>query len=694
MADPLAWKSGFSSDPFADPLSELPIAVKAAKPDAGVFPGQTAVRSGLTTTSNGHSLGALDDTVGEDDGISPTEGSGRTAPAIGLMVSGATSEWVGLGEPSYGIARNGDLGTAQQEFPGQVVSLGKMERFLSSTEHPNDGGEDAPESALSVGQLEITSGRGDPGGNELSLLAANLTVTTLADEAFGGGSLEAETADGGGLSLREALGIANAQAGTDTIDFDAALTGGTLTLTGGDLTISSDLVIDGDINDDGASDITVSGNYASRVFNVTDGTSTISGLAIVNGDAGSGYGDYGGGILVGATADLTVSNSTLMNNSAFIGGGVTNYYGTVTLTNSSLSGNFAYYDGGGMINAGTATLTNVTLSDNYSGLDGGGLSNFGTATLTNTTFFGNYAWFSGGGLYNSGAGTLTLTNSTFSGNEADVSGGGLANYGTATVADSTFSGNTASYRGGGLYNSSYVYTGNLTLTNSIVLGNSATYFADEFYAGSTVTKTGGNIIGTNIYSGSTGIGNTSATAVFASVVNGAGVLADNGGEVQTIALKVGGDAQDAGDATLLPADAQDLDGDANTAEDLPLDSRGVLRVMGGELDLGAFELTAGSSGDDFNGDGTSDILWFNAVTGSVGQFEMNNGSPTWRSIGTSGANWEITGTGDFNGDGTDDILWFNRHRRHSVVQRCTRQRRPVRNEQRQPDMETHRLRRR
>jgi len=63
--------------------------------------------------------------------------------------------------------------------------------------------------------------------------------------------------------------------------------------------------------------------------------------------------------------------------------------------------------------------------------------------------------------------------------------------------------------------------------------------------------------------------------------------------------------------------------------------------------------------NDFNGDGTSDILWFNAVTGGVGQFEMNNGSATWRSIGTSGANWEVAGTGDFNGDGTDDILWFN-----------------------------------
>jgi hypothetical protein len=62
---------------------------------------------------------------------------------------------------------------------------------------------------------------------------------------------------------------------------------------------------------------------------------------------------------------------------------------------------------------------------------------------------------------------------------------------------------------------------------------------------------------------------------------------------------------------------------------------------------------------DFNGDGADDILWFNTVSDSVGQFEMNNGSPTWKTIGTSGANWQVAGTGDFNGDGTDDILWFN-----------------------------------
>ncbi len=62
---------------------------------------------------------------------------------------------------------------------------------------------------------------------------------------------------------------------------------------------------------------------------------------------------------------------------------------------------------------------------------------------------------------------------------------------------------------------------------------------------------------------------------------------------------------------------------------------------------------------DFNGDGTSDILWHNASTGSVGQFRMSSGVPTWAAIGSGGSGWSIVGVGDFNGDRTSDILWYN-----------------------------------
>ena len=69
-----------------------------------------------------------------------------------------------------------------------------------------------------------------------------------------------------------------------------------------------------------------------------------------------------------------------------------------------------------------------------------------------------------------------------------------------------------------------------------------------------------------------------------------GVLADNGGPVETVAIKDGGVAHDNGVNAALPAtDPRDLDGDGNTTEALPVDARGPVRVVGTSVDIGAFE---------------------------------------------------------------------------------------------------------
>lgn len=63
---------------------------------------------------------------------------------------------------------------------------------------------------------------------------------------------------------------------------------------------------------------------------------------------------------------------------------------------------------------------------------------------------------------------------------------------------------------------------------------------------------------------------------------------------------------------------------------------------------------------DFNGDGVSDLLWYNASANTVAAFnESNVSAPTWVGIGSAAANWTVAGTGDFNGDRTADILWYN-----------------------------------
>ena len=62
---------------------------------------------------------------------------------------------------------------------------------------------------------------------------------------------------------------------------------------------------------------------------------------------------------------------------------------------------------------------------------------------------------------------------------------------------------------------------------------------------------------------------------------------------------------DGGDVALLPKDVSDVDRDGDTEELLPLDLAGNARVIGGGLDIGAFEFVSDVAMDS-DGDGLSD----------------------------------------------------------------------------------------
>ena len=123
---------------------------------------------------------------------------------------------------------------------------------------------------------------------------AIITVTTLDD------SLAVDTE----VSLREALQAANTDtsvdgsttgSGDDTIVFDPGLAignnpgvdDGHLVLDNvlGELSITSDVTIDGDTDSDDVADIAIDADGNSRVFNVTGGTSTLDALMLTGGDA-------------------------------------------------------------------------------------------------------------------------------------------------------------------------------------------------------------------------------------------------------------------------------------------------------------------------------------------------------------------------------------------------------------------------
>lgn len=159
------------------------------------------------------------------------------------------------------------------------------------------------------------------------------------------------------------------------------------------------------------------------------------------------------------------------------GGGLLNDDGSPSLVNVVFAGNLAIW-GGGMSNLGDSSpvLTNVVFTGNWANYFGGGLMNGGDPTLMNVFFIDNSANLIGGGLYNGGS--PILINNTFSRNRAGDRGGGMYNTGNPSLTNATFSGNiTDKYGGGGIYNSE----GNLTLTNTILWGNTASDSGNEIF---------------------------------------------------------------------------------------------------------------------------------------------------------------------------------------------------------------------
>ncbi len=374
-----------------------------------------------------------------------------------------------------------------------------------------------------------------------SAYAASFVVENLADT----GGTPASCGVGNGCTLRQAINLANASAGTDTIAFSLS---GTITLTSTLPTISTTMTLDGS-----GQSVTVSGASSYRVLDVAStGNLSMYYLTIANGNDPAVWPDGGGGIRNQGTIS-TISNSTFSGNSTGgVGGGIYNYgYGATitTITNSTFSGNSA--SGGGAI-----------------------YNNFGTiSTIVNSTFSGNTASGSGGGILNRGTFT-TLANSTFYNNRANSGEGGgiyLWEGVLAKIVNSTFSGNSASSDGGGIYVSS---GGVPTIANTIIANNSAgTAGSENCYGGSGPTTSTNNLTDS--------LGCWSFTDTLLPAIH-LGPLANNGGPTQTMALLL----------ATLPANPAIDSGDASTCASAAvnnLDQRGTVRPQGWGCDIGAFE---------------------------------------------------------------------------------------------------------
>jgi hypothetical protein len=433
-----------------------------------------------------------------------------------------------------------------------------------------------------------------------------LVVTTLLDPGHQSGQ----------MTLREAVSLASVLSGSNTVTFADSLASGTVTLTAGELLLTHDLSIAGPA----AGPVTVSGNNASRVFEVAAGVSaSLSSLIVANGRVSSTSVARGGGLL--DAGNLTLTDCMVTNNQVAVsltgtgtedvsaqGGGIYTS-GPLTLLRCTVAGNaatlsagnldFGSANGGGLYaNGAVVGLTNSTVAGNSAsatftggtglvfGYGGGLTSDNGTLTLTGCTVNGNTA--TGGNAVGYGGGlhafqsTVSLSNCTIANNSAgsgaDVGlGGGVSDLDSnLTLTSCTVTGNSASSAastgsGGALYYNSGA--GSAQLLNTIVAGNSSG--SDGPDVSGTFTSLGYNLIG--ITDGSSGWGGSDLTGTRSSPLNPLlGALGNYGGPTQTVPLLAGSPALDAGDPAQLGS----------------ADQRGVVRSGG--VNIGAFQASLAS----------------------------------------------------------------------------------------------------
>jgi hypothetical protein len=241
--------------------------------------------------------------------------------------------------------------------------------------------------------------------------------------------------DSGAGPLRDAIGKAKSG---DMIDFAASLNGQTITLTSDQLTINKNLDIEGP----GASLLTISGNDANRVFDISGGlTVTIDGLTITHGLGkgdvqGSNSGGAGGGALQNGGSTVNLANDLFAYNQAGHGGAISNGPGSdLMVVNSTFIDNRAVgAAGAGFVEGGAIWNTD---NENNNQAAGAGA----TAVVIGCTFIGNQAVgpnggsasggnflseCNGGAIHNEGLDFLTVKNTRFISNQSVAGNGGTA----------------------------------------------------------------------------------------------------------------------------------------------------------------------------------------------------------------------------------------------------------------------------
>jgi hypothetical protein len=420
--------------------------------------------------------------------------------------------------------------------------------------------------------------------------------------------------DGGGIYLQGASTTLTIT-GTTSISNDSARTGGGIYMTGIGAVSITGAAIDANTAISGSS----SGGGGIYMTGMTHDIS-MTDTSISNNTSTA----RGAGINLTTTAAITfsltdcnVDNNTVTNTASYNGGGlyISSASITATITGGSISGNTAG-NGGGIVLAGglDTTISGTVIAGNTAATGtGGGItisgnsatSDYSTLNISKSYIRGNRATTYGGGFNNGGWADTTMTNCMVTGNlnEGNIycDGGGIYNSGTLSVLNSTVVGNYTTRYGGGLF-------GGGTVGNSIIWGNSSggslSYY--NIYGSPSVSYSD---IGPSqiTYEGSNG--NINLPPQFADLQQ-----ASSGNPTTAGNFHIQGSSPcvDSGNNADAPAGA-DIDGDT--------------RIINGIVDMGADE-TLGPNATTI-GEATVSVAGDTSINVSMSYYDDANGSNTY-----------------------------------------------------------------
>lgn len=495
------------------------ISVDSAADSSGE--GQCTLRDAITAANDNTATGGCatgddaNDTIVFGDGVAgstitlggtalPTIATGSTL-TIGAAASdsdddSATGVTIDANQMSRIFANQGNLTLNQLTLVNGVAdtadaddSNGDATDDISGGAILNDGG-----GVLTVNGGAINNNTSDRAGGaieEASGAAAGTTAVTLNGVDFSGNDAGMNPGNGGVLHV---TGVADVMVDGGTFDNNTAVEGGALWNNGGTMsvagaTFTNNNATGGDTDNPDQGGGAFYANTAGGVLDISD--STFDGNS-ANGDISSG-----GAIFVNEGATLTLSNSTLSNNTANRAGGAIELRdgSSATLDQVDAAMNTANTTAGGgggnggVVHVSGAAAVDVTggLYANNTAVEGGAFwNNQGEMSFDGVSIVGNEATGDdasqgGGGIFaetnDAGAdsGTLTIINTRISGNSASGiagSGGGIlvAAGATANITASRIFANTANRAGGGIESASGIVTlTNVTLGGADGAGNNA-----------------------------------------------------------------------------------------------------------------------------------------------------------------------------------------------------------------------------